>query len=229
MQNTLHLFRKLGRNYRPSHWVWHSDLEKTHLVVHHKFSTSSYKLETKLPDKMKLVLQTVICCCVFTTVLPLVKGATGELNTSLKKRLRVWLQSRMKRDLHNSLGTDNEWYSDVHVGLQQDGNAKIGSPPSSYGIYQILANIRPRRSPPSKSVCYLITCSYHVLVDRVQVANNMQTQAEAPKHKIGKSGYGRRRRSLQDVTQLVLQTGRQRQSTEAGQRVHRHKSTRTVA
>lgn len=99
----------------------------------------------------------------------------------------------------------------------------------SYGIYQILANIRPRRSPSSKSVCYLITCSYHVLVDRLQVANNMQTQAEAPKHKIGKSGYGRRRRSLQDVTQLVLQTGRQRQSTEAGQRVHRHKSTRTVA
>ncbi|XP_044048339.1 uncharacterized protein admb isoform X2 [Siniperca chuatsi] len=153
---------------------------------------------------MRLALQTVICCCVFTTVLPLVKGTPGELNTSLKKRFRVWLQSRMKRDLHNSLVTDKDRLSDIHVGPQQDGNV---SPPSSFRICPISANIRPRRSASSQSsVCFLVTCAYHDLVYRLQVTSNRQNQENAPDKKIGSKGYGRRRRSLQDVTQLPPQT-----------------------
>ncbi|XP_035521346.1 ADM [Morone saxatilis] len=172
---------------------------------------------------MRLALHTVICCCVFTTVLPLVKGATEELNTSLKKRLIVWLQNRMKRDLRNCL-VANELYSDIHVGPQQDGNAITVSPTSSFGL-----NIRPRRSPSSKSSgCALVTCIYHDLLDRLQRLHD-QKEPNAPMSKIGLNGYGRRRRSLQEVTLLALQTRRQRRNTKAGQQLRRHKSTRTMA
>ncbi|XP_040893779.1 pro-adrenomedullin [Toxotes jaculatrix] len=171
---------------------------------------------------MRLYLHTVICCCVFTTVLPLVKGATGELNSSLKKRFKVLLQSRMKRDLGNSLVTANEQYSDIHIG-QQRKVAKTVSPPLSFGL-----NIRPRRSTSPKQVgCVLVTCVYHDLLDRI-IKINSPKESCAPKHKIGSNGYGRRRRrSLQDVTQLALQT--EGRSTEAGQRAPKQKSTCKVA
>ncbi|KAM9352196.1 pro-adrenomedullin [Symphorus nematophorus] len=149
---------------------------------------------------MRLALHTVICCCVFTTVLPLVKGATGELNTSLKKRFKVWLQGRMKRDLRN-LETANEQCSDIDVGPQQDDNAKIVSPPSSFGL-----NIRRRRSTSSKPAgCVLVTCAYHDLLHRLHQISNSQKGENAPEEKISSKGYGRRRRSLQDVTQLAME------------------------
>ncbi|XP_053175455.1 pro-adrenomedullin [Scomber japonicus] len=166
---------------------------------------------------MKLALHTVICCCVFTTVLPLVKGATGDFNSSLKKRFRVWLQSRMRRDLRS------DEYSDIHIRPQQDGNAETVSVSSSFGL-----NIRPRRSMPPKSGCVLFTCSYHDLIYRLHQINQ-EKEPNAPPKKISPKGYGRRRRSLGDVARLALPTGRQRWSTEAGQRVYRHKRTGTVA
>ncbi|KAG8012349.1 hypothetical protein GBF38_020071 [Nibea albiflora] len=168
---------------------------------------------------MRLTLHTVICCCVFITVLPLVKGATGELNTSLKKRFKVWLQSRVKRDL-NSLVTSSEQCSDIHVGPQQGGSSTTDSPPSSSGL-----NVRSRRS--TSSGCALVTCIYHDLVHRLHQVKSEEEKPNAPEGKISPKGYGRRRRSVQDVIQLALQTGRR--STEAGQRLCRHKSTRTVA
>uniref|UniRef100_UPI0037E857A0 pro-adrenomedullin n=1 Tax=Semicossyphus pulcher TaxID=241346 RepID=UPI0037E857A0 len=170
---------------------------------------------------MKLALHTVICCCVFTTVLPLVKGATEELNTSLKKRFRVWLQSRMKRDLHDSLEQLHELCSEIQDGLQQDGTANNVSPPPSFGL-----NVRSRRAASSKSAgCVLVTCSYQNLLYRLHQITKYK-EAKAPDTKIRSTGYGRRRRSLLDVALLA---GRQRRSTKAGQLVRRLKSTRTVA
>ncbi|XP_030282263.1 ADM [Sparus aurata] len=174
---------------------------------------------------MRLALQTVICCCVFTTVLPLVKGATEDLNTGLKKRFRVWMQSRMKKDLSNSLVTANEQHPDIPVGQHQDGNEKIVAPLSSFGL-----NIRAKRSTSSKSSgCALVTCAYQDLLHRLSKYNNRNTETNAPEIKISSKGYGRRRRSLQDVIQLVLRTGRQRRSTEAGQQLCSHKCPGTVA
>ncbi|XP_042352487.1 pro-adrenomedullin [Plectropomus leopardus] len=172
---------------------------------------------------MRLALHTVICCCVFTTVLPLVKGATGELNTSLKKRFKVWLHSRLKRDLCSDLETANEQHLNIHVGQQQDEIGEIDPSLSGFGL-----NMRPRRSTATKSSgCLLMTCAYHDLLHRLRQISE-QKETNAPEKKMSSTGYGRRRRrSLLDVAQLALQTGRQRQSTEAGQRVHRH--TRTVA
>ncbi|XP_071347180.1 pro-adrenomedullin isoform X2 [Trachinotus anak] len=164
---------------------------------------------------MRLALHTVICCCVFTMVLPLVKGATGELNSSLKKRFKVWLQSRMKRDLGNSLVTANEKYSEIHVGPQQGENAKTVSPLLSFGL-----KIRNRRSSSKASGCVLGTCVFHDLIHQLhKMSNNDQKEANAPASKISCTGYGRRRRSLPDVTLLALQTGRQRRSTEAASKL----------
>ncbi|XP_019934391.1 pro-adrenomedullin-like [Paralichthys olivaceus] len=173
---------------------------------------------------MRLALHTIICCCVFTTVLPLVKDATEELNSSLKKRFKVWLQSHAKRDLGSSLVTANEQISDVHVGPQQGENAKTASTQLSFGL-----NGRSRRSTSSKqSSCLLVTCVYHDLFHRLHKIKNSQRDTNAPENKIGAKGYGRRRRrSLLYVTQPALHVGRL--ATEAGQQVCRYNSVCTVA
>ncbi|XP_036962303.1 uncharacterized protein admb isoform X2 [Acanthopagrus latus] len=149
---------------------------------------------------MRLALQTVICCCVFTTVLPLVKGATEDLNTGLKKRFRVWMQSRMKRDLSNNLMTAREQHPDIHVEQHQDGNEKIVAPPSSFGV-----KIRAKRLTSSKSSgCALVTCAYQDLLHRLSkqedkdgalklVSNSAVTNAQA---QWLKTGMERQRRIL---------------------------------
>ncbi|XP_034390264.1 uncharacterized protein admb [Cyclopterus lumpus] len=133
---------------------------------------------------MRLALHTVLCCCVFTTVLPLVKG--GANSTSLKKGFKVWLQSRVKRDLCNVTVAANEQRSDVHVGPQQDENPKGVAPTSSFGLC-----IRSRRSTSTKSSgCKFVTCVYHDLLHRLHQINEMKSCA--PGKKIGSNGYGRR-------------------------------------
>ncbi|XP_068595953.1 pro-adrenomedullin-like [Brachionichthys hirsutus] len=171
---------------------------------------------------MRLAVHTVLCCCVFTTMLPLVKGATGEINTSMRKRFRVWLQNRVK---NSSLATPAERHADLHVGSRQDGNVKTVYPPSSFGL-----KIRARRAASSKSSsCVLITCAYHDLLHRLYQINNWQKEATAPEKKMSPTGYGRRRRSLQGVTQVASQAEGERWNTEAGQQLCRHKSICTVA
>ncbi|KAG7221088.1 hypothetical protein INR49_017529 [Caranx melampygus] len=174
---------------------------------------------------MRLALHTVICCCVFTMVLPLGKGSTEDLNSSLKKRFKEWLQTHMKRDLGNILMTADEKYSDMHVGLQQGDSAKMSPPPLSIGL-----KIRPRRSTSKASGCALGTCVYHDLIHKLhKIHNDDQKEPKAPTKKIGCKGYGRRRRSLLDVALLSIQTRRQKRSTEAGQQMHIHKSPCIVA
>lgn len=91
-------------------------------------------------------------------------------------------------------------------------------------------NIRSRRSTSSQSGCLLITCIYHDLFYRLSLTKkNAQTDTTAPKSKMGPGGFGRRRRSLLDATQLILETGTHRWSTETGQRVSNPKSTHMVA
>ncbi|KAM3870100.1 pro-adrenomedullin [Diretmus argenteus] len=153
---------------------------------------------------MRLALQTVICCCVFTAVLPLVKGATGDFNSSLKKRFRVWLQSRVKRDLRSGSVTAPERDPELRVGPRQMAGAETLALPSSLAL-----SIRSRRSTVTsskKSGCLLVTCTVHDLIHRVHLFNsNIGKEINAPEDKIRSTGYGRRRRSLQDVAQLALQ------------------------
>ncbi|XP_059191915.1 pro-adrenomedullin-like [Centropristis striata] len=159
---------------------------------------------------MRLSLHTVICCCVFTAVLLLVKGATGELNTSPKKRVKRCVQRRMKRELCNSFLTANEQRANVSVAPQQDESEKTVPPPSSTELH-----VRPRRSTQTKSAgCVLVTCAYQELIHRLHILHNEQKERNAPWIKIGATGYGRRRRSLLDVARLALQTASNVSSAE---------------
>ncbi|XP_029009564.1 pro-adrenomedullin-like [Betta splendens] len=132
---------------------------------------------------MRLVLHTVVCCCLITTVLPL-KG--DELTSSLKKRFQIWLQSHVKRDLSSSAAaaaaaaTAADRLPGVHVGAQQDKEAPAP---------------RAKRSASTKANgCKLGTCVYQDLMHEIYKINNKPKDAKAPLGKIGPCGYGRRRR-----------------------------------
>lgn len=138
---------------------------------------------------MGLALHAVICCCVLTTVLPLVSGAANS--TSPKKGFKVWRESRVKRDLCNGSAAADERRPDVGVAPRQDENPKgvsPTSPPPCFGL-----RVRSRRSMSGKaSGCKFVTCVYHDLLHRLHQLNEMKSCA--PRKKIGSKGYGRRRR-----------------------------------
>ncbi|KAM4572978.1 uncharacterized protein PAE49_007962 [Odontesthes bonariensis] len=171
---------------------------------------------------MRLSLSTVICCCVFTTVLPPVSGTTAEPNTSKENRLKELVQSYLRRRLNNSSVTadQNILVEPLQQGchsmeMLQDGDAE--SPPllSSSG-----QNVRTKRS----SRCFLVTCAYHDLVFRLHESWDQPKKTCVPLEKLSETGYGRRRRrrrrSLPWATRLDLQTGKQRRSNEAAFKVN---------
>uniref|UniRef100_A0A3Q2PXQ2 Adrenomedullin n=1 Tax=Fundulus heteroclitus TaxID=8078 RepID=A0A3Q2PXQ2_FUNHE len=149
---------------------------------------------------MRFSLHTVICCCVFTTMVPLIRGGPGDPHGPQKKRFREWLQSHMSRDPHIQLSAAKVQTS-VESSQNKDGKTPLQS--ASFG-----ADKRFRRS----SGCQLSTCSIHDTLDKAQ---NLHKPC-APKHKLGKFGYGRRRR-MADNPQLTVQTERPRTSSEAPQ------------
>ncbi|XP_017285708.1 uncharacterized protein admb isoform X2 [Kryptolebias marmoratus] len=69
---------------------------------------------------MRLSLRTVICCCVFTTVMSPIKGDTEEPDAALKNsflcRFTQWLQSNTKSEPDNGLATTYEAKSDIPAG-----------------------------------------------------------------------------------------------------------------
>ncbi|XP_034031742.1 ADM [Thalassophryne amazonica] len=155
---------------------------------------------------MRLVMHTVICCCVLIVVLPLGNSVTRDANTGLKKRLRVWLQTRVKRDQHSSLGTICEQCPDVQDVPQRNMTTETLPTSSSFGL-----KVRSRRSAAG---CVLITCGINVLIHRLNHFSNHKKQPSAPKRKVDAGGYGRRRRrSLMDP-HAGLQTGQRRWHTE---------------
>uniref|UniRef100_A0A087XUI7 Adrenomedullin n=1 Tax=Poecilia formosa TaxID=48698 RepID=A0A087XUI7_POEFO len=151
---------------------------------------------------MRLSLQTVMCCCVFTTVVPLIRGDPVEPHGALKKRFREWLQSHMSRDPHTQLSAAAERTS-VGPEQNQDGEASLQS--ASFG-----GNIRSKRS----AGCSLATCSIHVTFETVYKSNIPKPCA--PQGKIGPDGFGRRRRRRSTVgdPQLTLLTERPATSSE---------------
>ncbi|KAM4552919.1 uncharacterized protein admb [Fundulus diaphanus] len=152
---------------------------------------------------MRFSLHTVICCCVFTTMVPLIRGGPGDPHGHQKKRFREWLQSHMSRDPHIQLSAAKVQTS-VESSQNKDGKTSLQS--ASFG-----ADIRSRRSPG----CQLATCVIHDMIDKIQYSNRPARPC-APKDKIGGFGYGRRRRTA-DNPQLTVQTERPRTSSEAPQ------------
>lgn len=88
-----------------------------------------------------------------------------------------------------------------------------------HSLSRFQLNTRTKRSAmaSSKSIgCVLVTCSYQDLLHRLHMFNDKSKEATAPGEKMGSKGYGRRRRSLLDSTQLGPRTERRRWIIGAG-------------
>ncbi|XP_029932285.1 adrenomedullin a [Myripristis murdjan] len=139
---------------------------------------------------MKLILQSVLYCCLLATVAHCVEL---EMNPELKKRLSVWIESRLRRDL-NSVSAERIAESEQIVRPEDVRDTLI--PHSSTSI-----NVRTKRSKASvtqskRTGCSLGTCTVHDLAHRLHQLNNKLRIGSAPIDKISPQGYGRRRRSL---------------------------------
>lgn len=154
---------------------------------------------------MKLIFQSFLYCCLLATVAHCVEL---EVNPELKKRLSIWLGSRLRRDL-DSVSLEKTEESEHFV--RPDDIRDTLLPHSSTDI-----NVRTKRSKNSanqsrRQGCSLGTCTVHDLAHRLHLLNNKLKIGNAPVEKISPQGYGRRRRSLPThrVT-LRLEQGRLR-------------------
>ncbi|KAM3876703.1 adrenomedullin a [Diretmus argenteus] len=155
---------------------------------------------------MKLILQSFLYCCLLATVAHCVEL---EMNPELKKRLSVWIESRLRRDL-NSVSAEETAHSEQFVRPEDIRDTLF--PHSSIDI-----SVRTRRSVKNsvnqsrRPGCSLGTCTVHDLAHRIHQLNNKLKIGSAPIDKISPQGYGRRRRSLpvRKVT-LKLEQGRLR-------------------
>ncbi|XP_044059276.1 adrenomedullin a [Siniperca chuatsi] len=154
---------------------------------------------------MKLIFQSFLYCCLLATVGHCVEL---EVNPELKKRLSIWLGSRLRRDL-DSVSVEKTAESEHFVRPEDIRDTLL--PHSSTDI-----NVRTKRSKASanqsrRQGCSLGTCTVHDLAHRLHQLNNNLRVGTAPVDKISPQGYGRRRRSLpaHRVT-LRLEQGRLR-------------------
>ncbi|KAM6943236.1 adrenomedullin a [Xenentodon cancila] len=154
---------------------------------------------------MKTIFHFFLYCCLLATVAHCVEF---EVNPELKKRLSLWLGSRLRRDLDSR--TVEKTAESQHFVRPEDIRDTL-LPHSSTDI-----NVRTKRSKNSanqsrRQGCSLGTCAVHDLAHRLHQFSNKHKIGSAPVDKISPQGYGRRRRSLpaHRVT-LKLEQGRLR-------------------
>ncbi|XP_057702786.1 adrenomedullin a isoform X1 [Corythoichthys intestinalis] len=160
---------------------------------------------------MKVIFQAFLYCCLVATAAHCVEL---EVNPKLKKRLSIWLGSRLRRDLSSeSVNAEHFVRQDDSresvlphsryvplLGRFYQRNKHLDSFFSSFS-YSTETNVRTKRSKNStnqsrRQGCSLGTCSVHDLAHRLQLYNNKLNTA--PPVKISPHGYGRRRRSVPD-------------------------------
>ncbi|XP_061670066.1 adrenomedullin a [Syngnathoides biaculeatus] len=150
---------------------------------------------------MKLIFQAFLYCCLVATA---AHCAQLEVNPKLKKRLSIWLGSRLRRDL------DGKTANSEHFVRQEDFRDAMPSHSSTE------TNVRTKRSKGSgnqsrRQGCSLGTCSVHDLAHRLHLLSNKLKTGNAPTSKLSPHGYGRRRRALPDRrVALRLEQGRLR-------------------
>ncbi|KAM9861295.1 adrenomedullin a [Aulostomus maculatus] len=154
---------------------------------------------------MKLIFQSFLYCCLMATVAHCVEL---EVNPKLRKRLSIWLGSRLRRDLDRVSVEKTE--NSEHLVRPEDIRDTM-LPHSSTET-----NVRTKRSKNSanhsrRQGCSLGTCTVHDLAHRLHILNNKLKIGSAPVDKISPQGYGRRRRSLPESRiALRLEQGRLR-------------------
>lgn len=149
---------------------------------------------------MKFFLQSVLFWCVLATLVRCSRSTRAELSAETRKRLSVWLQSLVRRDVHKKLSMREE--EDSVVNLEESKRSK-----------QLMPHLRIKRTLGSTkpSGCNLVTCSVHELAHRIHSITKQKSEV-VPQHKMGAHGYGRRRRrSLEQVfTSLASMRSRAR-------------------
>ncbi|KAL6113070.1 adm [Pungitius sinensis] len=146
---------------------------------------------------MQLIFQLCLSCCLLATVAHCVEL---QVNPGLKKRLSMWLGSRLGRDL-DSVSVEKTAESEYFVRPEDIRDTRL--PLSSADIH-----VRTKRS---KHGCSLGTCIVHDLAHSLHQLSKKRKIGSAPADKMSAQGYGRRRRSLpaRRVT-LRLEQGRLR-------------------
>ncbi|XP_072574187.1 pro-adrenomedullin-like isoform X1 [Paramormyrops kingsleyae] len=142
----------------------------------------------QLSVRMKLLLQTILCCSLLATFTLSVESAKPGLSSEMKKRLSIWLQSRTKRDL-SGMG-------DVVQFVKPEDVRDAFSPHSSTDIRTRVRRSKSSNGQAKRSSCSLSTCAMNDLMDRLNKFNSQLRIGSAPMDKISPLGYGRRRRSL---------------------------------
>ncbi|XP_051513216.1 uncharacterized protein admb [Myxocyprinus asiaticus] len=137
---------------------------------------------------MKSMLQKAFLWCVLTTLFPSITSAK-PLNTDGLRRLGVWLQGKMWRDVR-SVSERSEGDSTALLSQQRNSGTESYVPQH---------RLRVKRTEPGYSVkrveragCNLATCSVHDLAHLLHLMSTKMNSA--PPEKIGSKGYGRRRR-----------------------------------
>ncbi|XP_037551558.1 adrenomedullin a [Nematolebias whitei] len=139
---------------------------------------------------MKTIIHSFLYCCLLASVAHCVEP---KGNPELKKRLSMWLGSRMRRDLE-SVAVEKTAESEPFIRPEDIRDTLL--PHSSTDN-----NIRTKRSKnsssqPRRQGCSLGTCTVHDLAHRLHELNSKGRIVSAPVVKISPHGYGRRRRSL---------------------------------
>ncbi|XP_053273304.1 adrenomedullin a [Pleuronectes platessa] len=139
---------------------------------------------------MNFIFQSFLYCCLLATAAHCVEL---EVNSQLKKRLSIWLESRLRRD-PDTVSVEKTAEAEHLVRTEDIRDTLL--PHSSTDI-----SVRTKRSKNSsgqsrRQGCALGTCTVHDLAHRLHQLNNKLKIGSAPVDKISPQGYGRRRRSL---------------------------------
>lgn len=163
---------------------------------------------------MKLFLHSVVFWCVLVTLVCCSRSTRPELSAESRKRLSVWLQNLVRRDVHRRLSVREE---DSVNKLEESRSNKLLNP-----------HLRVKRTSSSTG-CNLVTCAVHDLAHRLQVINSKKNES-APEHKMGANGYGRRRRrSLEQLFPSLVSLRSQAQRSGAHNRSTTSSSTHATA
>ncbi|XP_022058240.1 adrenomedullin a isoform X1 [Acanthochromis polyacanthus] len=141
---------------------------------------------------MKLVFQPFLYCCLLATVAHCVEL---EVNPELRKRLSIWLGSRLRRDL-DSVSLEQTAESEQYVRPEDIRDTLLPHSSSTDIKVRTKRSSRTSANQSRRQGCSLGTCTVHDLVHRLHQINVTFKAETAPVDKISPQGYGRRRRSL---------------------------------
>ncbi|XP_008335221.1 adrenomedullin a [Cynoglossus semilaevis] len=139
---------------------------------------------------MKLILHSFLYCCLLATVAHCVEL---EVNPQVKKRLSLWLEHRLRRNL-DSVSVEKTADSENFVRAEEVRDNLL--PHSRTGISVRTKRSKNPVSPPRRQGCSLGTCTVHDLAHRLHQLNNKLKIGNAPPDMLSPKGYGRRRRSV---------------------------------